>query len=107
MPLKPCPKVRMNLPSGPRRTWYLAKPAGCRTACICTTRFNWLARLITEWTPPKPGLPLITGQGQDAATIFEAIENAIADLSDADAKDLRLKGLVGITSETYLAVAIP
>jgi ABC-type phosphate/phosphonate transport system substrate-binding protein len=58
-------------------------------------------------TRPTPGLPLIAAQGADAATLFECVRAAIADL-DPDARHtLGVQGLVKIPAQTYLALPIP
>lgn len=75
--------------------------------------------MIAEWevfaadlkvvgqTDPTPGLPYVTAQGQDAQMMFEVIAQAIQDLSPADRDTLRLRGLVRIAPEDYLAVPTP
>lgn len=75
--------------------------------------------MIAEWeafaadlktvglTEPTPGLPYIAGPGQDADLLFKVIAEAIAALSPADRDTLRLRGLVRIEPESYLAVPTP
>jgi ABC-type phosphate/phosphonate transport system substrate-binding protein len=75
--------------------------------------------MIAEWeafaanlkvvgqTEPTPGLPYIAGPGQDAERLFTVISAAIAALSPEDRDTLRLRGLVRIPPETYLAVPTP
>lgn len=58
-------------------------------------------------TEPTPGLPYITAAGQDPEPIFAALDEAIAALPAPDRITLRLKGLVRIPRETYLAVPNP
>lgn len=62
---------------------------------------------VVDATAPTPGLPYITSLNHDADTLFEAIAQAIADLSDADRTALSLKGIVRIPAEDYLAVPTP
>jgi hypothetical protein len=62
---------------------------------------------VVGQTDPTPGLPYITAPGNDVETLFRIIAKAIADLSPADRDTLRLRGLVQIEPETYLAVPIP
>ena len=75
--------------------------------------------MITRWEPfaadlkvvgqtdPTPGLPYIAALGSDTATLFRIIAAAITALAPADRDTLRLRGLVPIAPETYLAVPIP
>ncbi len=62
---------------------------------------------VLEWTDPTPGLPLITANGNDAETIFDAVERSIEDLTDEDRDLLGLVGLVRIPAEDYLAIPNP
>lgn len=75
--------------------------------------------MIAEWeafakglkvvgqTEPTPGLPYITGLGRDAELMFTVISDAIASLTPEDRDTLRLRGLVRIPPESYLAVPTP
>lgn len=75
--------------------------------------------MIAEWEPfaadlktvgatlPTPGLPYIAAPGSNGPLLFAIVERAIAGLPDADRRILRLKGLVAIAAETYLAVPTP
>lgn len=66
------------------------------------------ARLkVAGLTDPTPGLPLITALGRDPAPIFEAVSAAIAALDPGDRATLRLRGIVRIPVESYLAVPNP
>ncbi|MBC2833960.1 phosphate/phosphite/phosphonate ABC transporter substrate-binding protein [Paragemmobacter straminiformis] len=58
-------------------------------------------------TDPTPGLPYITAAGRDSAGIFEAIAGAIGQLDATQTSALRLRGIVYIPAETYLAVPTP
>lgn len=58
-------------------------------------------------TDPTPGLPCITGNGQDPEPIFAVLSEAIAALPAADRATLHLKGLIRIPLATYLAVPNP
>ncbi len=62
---------------------------------------------VLDWTVPTPGLPLITGMGQDRAAIFDAVAAAIDDLHADDRALLGLRGLVAIPKADYLAVPNP
>lgn len=65
-----------------------------------------LLRVVTE-TPPTPALPYIAGPGADAATLFAALDAAIAALDPDDRETLHLRGLVALPAEAWLAVPIP
>jgi len=68
----------------------------------------WTADLtVIQMTAPTPGLPLITRAGLDPAPLFDAISNAIADLSPDDQSLLALNGLTTIAKSAYLAVPLP
>lgn len=58
-------------------------------------------------TDPTPGLPYITASGQDADAIFDSIAESIAALDAAETGALRLRGIVRIPAEAYLAVPTP
>ncbi|MFM7334111.1 MAG: PhnD/SsuA/transferrin family substrate-binding protein [Tabrizicola sp.] len=62
---------------------------------------------VVGMTAPTPGLPLITAAGRDPGPLFDAASEAIAALGPADRAILRLKGLVRIPVEDYLAVPNP
>jgi len=62
---------------------------------------------VLEFTAPQPGLPLITGKGNDADAIFFAVDKAIAQMTDIDRELLGLKGIVKISAENYLAMQDP
>ena len=62
---------------------------------------------VVALTDPTPGLPYISGAGQDPEPIFAALADAIAVLPAPDRATLRLKGLVRIPRATYLAVPNP
>ena len=62
---------------------------------------------VLEWTPPTPGLPLITAKGNDADAIFDAVKSAIDMLDQEDKALLGLKGIVKITKEEYLKIPNP
>ncbi|PSL21187.1 phosphate/phosphite/phosphonate ABC transporter substrate-binding protein [Shimia abyssi] len=66
------------------------------------------ARLrVLNFTAPTPGLPLITARNNDPDIVFEAVSNAINDLSDLERTALGLTGLVRIPKERYLTVPNP
>ena len=58
-------------------------------------------------TVPTPGLPYIAGPGVDGGMMFDIVSRAVADLAEADRAILRLKGLVRIPAEVYLAIPTP
>lgn len=58
-------------------------------------------------TEPTPALPYIAAKGQDAAEIARAVRAAVHDLSPADQGLLRLRDLIEIPAERYLAVPNP
>jgi ABC-type phosphate/phosphonate transport system substrate-binding protein len=58
-------------------------------------------------TSPSPGLPFIAARGADAKGSFDVIATAIAALSEDDAHCLRLRGLIAIPADAYLAVPTP
>jgi ABC-type phosphate/phosphonate transport system substrate-binding protein len=62
---------------------------------------------VVGQTNPTPGLCYISAAGADAASLFSAIAGAIEALSPADRATLRLRGLVAISTEDYLAVPTP
>ena len=62
---------------------------------------------VLEWTEPTPGLPFITSLNIDRHKVHDAISAAIAALDLADRRTLRLKGLVDIPADAYLAVPNP
>lgn len=68
----------------------------------------WAARLrVLETTAPTPGLPLIAAPGADRAATAAAVARAIAALDPGDRATLRLRGLVEIPAEAYLALPAP
>lgn len=62
---------------------------------------------VVGHTTPTPTLPYITGQAQDAAALFPLVAGAIAALAPADRARLRLKNLVPVPPQAYLAVPTP
>ena len=62
---------------------------------------------IIEATAPTPGLPLITAKGGQSDVLFAAFASAVRVLSEADRRTLRLRGVVRIPTEAYLAVPNP
>jgi ABC-type phosphate/phosphonate transport system substrate-binding protein len=59
---------------------------------------------VLDRTVPTPGLPVIAAAGAPKADTFEAVKAGIAALSSADRNTLRLRDLVDIPAERYLAV---
>lgn len=62
---------------------------------------------VVARSAPTPGLPLITAQGRDGEVIFQAVEQAIRDLSAEDRHTLMLRGVIRIRAADYLALPIP
>jgi ABC-type phosphate/phosphonate transport system substrate-binding protein len=62
---------------------------------------------VVGLTSPTPALPYIAATGADADMTFSVIETAIDALSQKDREALRLKGLVRIPLNAYLAVPNP
>lgn len=62
---------------------------------------------VLAGTRPTPGLPFITGPGQDAARMLTCLRNAVAGLSAADRDCLMLRDVVFIPPEVYLAEPFP
>ncbi len=62
---------------------------------------------VLMWTEQSPGLPYISGKGTDAGAMFDAVTEAIVQLSAADRDVLGLHGLVRIPKAAYLAVETP
>ncbi|MGL4319390.1 MAG: phosphate/phosphite/phosphonate ABC transporter substrate-binding protein [Paracoccaceae bacterium] len=62
---------------------------------------------VVGQTDPTPGLCYISVAGADAAVMFRVISGAIAALSPEDRATTRLRGLVAISTEDYLAVPTP
>ena len=62
---------------------------------------------VLDWTKPTPGLPLITAQGNDTGTIFDAVRSAIGQLDPTDRSALGLQGIVRIPKEQYTAIPNP
>ncbi len=62
---------------------------------------------VLEWTEPTPGLPLITARGNDALTIYNAVDSAIDQLDVNDRKLLGVRGIVRIPCELYTAIPNP
>lgn len=62
---------------------------------------------VVGQTSPTPVLPYITALSQDAEAMFPVVAKAMAGLAPADCGRLRLKGLVAIPAEAYLAVPTP
>jgi ABC-type phosphate/phosphonate transport system substrate-binding protein len=58
-------------------------------------------------TAPTPGLPYIAAKGADAPRLFRVIAAAIAALPAHDRDILRLKGLIALPPQAYLAIPTP
>jgi ABC-type phosphate/phosphonate transport system substrate-binding protein len=62
---------------------------------------------VVGLTDPTPVLPYIAAQGADQPLLFAVISAAIAAMSEADRAVTRLRGLVAIPAQAYLAVPTP
>jgi ABC-type phosphate/phosphonate transport system substrate-binding protein len=62
---------------------------------------------VVGHTDPTPGLPYIAAIGANQPLLFDVIADAIAALSDDDRAVTRLRGLVAIPAQAYLAVPTP
>lgn len=62
---------------------------------------------VLDWTASTPGLPLITGMGQNSNDVFDAVEAAILLLGAVDRAALGIQGIVRIPKEAYLDVGNP
>ncbi|GHE00776.1 hypothetical protein U879_14375 [Defluviimonas sp. 20V17] len=73
---------------------------------------RWEAELARDLrvlgaSDPAPGLPLIAAPGADTAALFEALQQAVVDLSPGDRDILGLAGVLRIPVADYLAVPTP
>jgi ABC-type phosphate/phosphonate transport system substrate-binding protein len=109
-------RLRPALQTGAHRSSALAVAEGhADIAALDAVTFAHLqaldpiaARLkVVGQTDPTPGLPLITAEGRDPAPIFAAVSAAIAALDPGDRATLRLRGIVRIPVDSYLAVPNP
>ncbi len=62
---------------------------------------------VLDWTTPTPGLPYISAAKANQPAIFQAVRQAIQDLTEEDRSALGLRDLVYIDKQTYLAVPTP
>ncbi len=62
---------------------------------------------VIGWTDPTPALPYITAPSNDAAAMFDAISDAITELSPEHREQLNIHSLVKISADDYLAVSNP
>ena len=60
-----------------------------------------------ERTTPTPGLPYITGPGNDPEIVFQAVKKALADLPSEDRRALGIRDIVRIGEDAYLSVPEP
>lgn len=56
---------------------------------------------VAGWTPPTPGLPLITAGGRDAAAIGRAVAAGVARCPARSRRRLGLRGVVAMTPADY------
>lgn len=108
-------RLAAGVETGSHRASFMAVAEG-RAELAAIDALTW--SLISEFedvsavkvvgaTDPTPALPYITARGRDAAAIHDAVAEAIAALDPADRARLRLRGIVRIAAEDYLAVPIP
>jgi len=69
-------------------------------------RFTDNLRVLAR-TDPTPALPYITAQANDPAPLFDALQTAIAGLSQDDRTTLGITGLIRLPATDYLAVPNP
>lgn len=108
--------LRAGLRTGSHRASFLAVAEGrAELAAIDAVTFSYLAEFdaalarvrVVGWTDPTPGLPYICATATDADAVLAAISEAIPLLSSADRDRLRLKSVLKLSPESYLAVASP
>lgn len=64
-------------------------------------------KAIGRTDPATPALPFIAAKGVDAERYFDALQSAIAALTQADRDTLLLRGVVRIAAQAYLSVPNP
>ena len=62
---------------------------------------------ILEATDPTPGLPYITSKTLKCDVMFDAIEDAIKNLSKNVLRELNITGIIKIPKASYLAIPLP
>lgn len=78
------------------------------TWALIAAHDGWRAGLkVVGQTEATPGLPLITARAELAPALFAATAAAIDALAESDRRSLRLRGLVRIPAEAYLALPLP
>jgi len=78
------------------------------TWALIAAHDGWSAGLkVVGQTEATPGLPLITARAELAPALFAATAAAIDALAESDRRSLRLRGLVRIPAEAYLALPLP
>jgi ABC-type phosphate/phosphonate transport system substrate-binding protein len=78
-------------------TWDLLQACAPETAMV----------KVIGHTDPTPVLPFISAAGAEQPMMFDVVQRAIAALSAQDRTVTRLRGIVAIAKETYLAVPTP
>lgn len=73
------------------QTWWIEQAENAQTARL----------KIIGHTDPSPGMTFITRKGQDSQPYFEAIRDAIAQLSPQHAQVLRLNAVVSLPISAY------
>lgn len=109
-------RLAAGLRTGSHRASFLAvAEERAALAGIDAVTFSYLAQFdaalervkVIGATDPTPGLPYICAQGIDAGAVLAAVSAAIPALSPDDRALLRLRGIVQLPPEAYLAVASP
>ncbi|KIN75234.1 ABC-type phosphate/phosphonate transport system, periplasmic component [Sulfitobacter noctilucae] len=62
---------------------------------------------VIGWTDPTPATPYITARTEQTDTMFDAVAEAIAELTQADRAALGITGVARIPKAEYLAVENP
>lgn len=105
-----------GLRTGSHRASFLAVAEGHATlAAIDAVTFSYLSEFdaalarvkVVGATESTPGLPYICAVGVDADAVLSAVAEAIPLLSSEDRARLRLKSVLRLPAEAYLAVASP
>ena len=109
-------RIGAGIQTGSHRASFLAVAEGhAALAAIDAVTFSFLAEFdaarervkVIGATDPTPGLPYICARGVDPDAVLAAISEAIPLLPASDRARLRLKGMLRLPPESYLAVASP
>lgn len=109
-------RLPAGLRTGSHRASFLAVAEGhAALAAIDAVTFSYLAEFdaaldrvkVVGATDPTPGLPYICAQGIDATAVLAAVSEAIPLLPPGERDRLRLKGVLKLPADAYLAVPTP